>query len=55
MLSYLDLVSGGPQSLGIKLDIFAASAIYFVIGTLATIILFNTNVWYYSVNYVWNR
>ena len=41
MLSYLDFVSASPDSIGFKLDLFAACSIYMVLGTLATIILLN--------------
>ncbi len=39
----MQLISGGPGTLGYNLDVFGASAIYIVVGLMATMILFSNN------------
>jgi hypothetical protein len=39
----MQLISGGPGTLGYNLDVFGASAIYIVVGLMATMIIFSNN------------
>ncbi len=37
----MNLVTGGPGTLGYNLDVFGTSGIYLVVGIMATLILFS--------------